>query len=386
MARTLEPRPCPTGPAVLDIWWQPLAAALDGGGPALLPVPDGPAADGVLAMGRAGEPIDDDVALVVPTSGSTGEPKGAQLTTAALRHSAAATLERLGGQGQWLLALPVTHIAGQQVLVRSLLANTPPVCLDLSCGFTAEGFAAATETLTAPRRYTALVPTQLARLLDDAPAALTSYDAVLVGGAATPPALLARARDAGVRAVTTYGMSETAGGCVYDGLPLDGVRVRLAGDGRILLGGPTVFRGYRLRPDLTAAALETADGTTWHVTNDIGRLDGGRLEVLGRRDDVIVTGGEKVAPVPVEAALCALAGVRAAAVVGVADREWGQRVVAAVVAADPSRPPTLDAVRAGLIALPRHALPREVVVVAALPLLASGKTDRDAVRRLVTGA
>ena len=163
-----------------------------------------------------------------------------------------------------------------------------------------EGLAAAAARMPAgDRRYTALVPTQLVRFLDAEPDALRGFDAVLVGGAATDPALLARARAEGVRVVTTYGMTETAGGCVYDGAPLDGVRVRVT-DGGVELAGPVLASGYRLDPDATAAAFEGG----WFRTRDAGELDAeGRLTVLGRLDDVLISGGVNVAPAAVEAVL-----------------------------------------------------------------------------------
>jgi O-succinylbenzoic acid--CoA ligase len=386
MTRQLRTLPCPTGPAVLDVWWEALAAALDGSGPGLIPVPDGAPGAAVSSMAQPSLPLErDDIALVVPTSGSTGAPKGALLPSAALRHSATATLERLGGPGRWLLALPVTHIAGQQVLVRSLLVGRPPVVLDLGGGFDPTVFVAATRRLDgSARRYTALVPTQLARLLtagDAALEALRSFDAVLLGGAAAPPALLHRARRTGVRLVTTYGMSETCGGCVYDGLPLRGVRTRIGDDGRILLGGDVLFAGYRLRPDLTAEALVTEVGELWHVTRDLGRVVGDRLQVDGRMDDLIITGGEKVPPLTVEALLTDFPDIREAVVVGVPDPEWGQRVRAVVVPESPGRPPTLDQLRDRLRdRLANYALPTELRLVAALPLLESGKPDRAAMR------
>jgi O-succinylbenzoic acid--CoA ligase len=397
MTRNLVGLSCPPGPELLTVWEPALAAALDGSGPALVPVPDGPAGAAVREMAQLDVPLErDDVALVVPTSGSTGTPKGSMLTAAALRASGAATYERIGGPGSWLLALPVTHIAGQQVLIRSLLAGRSPVVQDLTGGFTAEGFAAATARLpAADRRYTSLVPTQLARLLDVSDGsdaadagrdALRSFDSVLLGGAAAPPSLLDRARAAEVRVVTTYGMSETCGGCVYDGLPLPGVRVRLADGGsaeagRIELGGEVVFAGYRLHPDLDAEALtEDADGR-WHVTRDLGRMLDGRLQIDGRVDDLINTGGEKVAPLSVEAALATLETVRDAAVVGRRDETWGQRVVAVVVPQDPAQPPTLDELRTALRdRLPVAALPRELRLVSELPYLASGKPDRTRLR------
>ena len=348
-----------------------LAAALDGG-PAVVPE----VAPEVLAALRPDEPLEhDDVALVVPTSGSTGEPKGVLLSAGNLRSSALATADRLGGHGQWLLAIPPTHVGGLQVLVRSLLAGTTPVVLPPG-PFEAAAFAEATARLTGARRYVSLVPTQLRRLLADA-GAVRAYDAVLLGGAAAPAALLDRARAAGVRVVTTYGMSETSGGCVYDGVPLDGVRVRVDG-GRVRLGGPVVARGYRLRPDLTAAAF---DGDVF-TTSDLGRLDGGVLTVLGRADDVLVSGGENVAPLAVEAALESHPSVVEAAVTGVPDDEWGTRVVALVVLREPL---TLGEARDHVAAvLPRSWAPRALREVDALPLLASGKLDRAALRWSMT--
>jgi o-succinylbenzoate---CoA ligase len=393
MSRTLRALPCPPDESVLDVWAAPLAAALDGSGPALVPVPQGPAGGPVAEMAQLNEPVENGVALVVPTSGSTGIPKGALLSATALRASGTATSERIGGPGRWLLALPVTHIAGLQVLLRSILAGTRPVVQDLASGFDPAAFVDATSGLgDGDRRYTSLVPTQLARLLDAGGKpvrALQSFDAVLLGGAAAPPALLHRAERAGVRVLTTYGMSETSGGCVYDGVPLDGVRVRLDGGedavgngaGRIRLGGDVTFAGYRLRPDLTREALVEEGNLRWHLTRDLGRWTDGRLEVLGRVDDLIVTGAEKVAPLAVEAALTALDPVRDAAVIGAPDPEWGQRVAAVVVPADPDRPPTLDQLRAALRdRLPAYALPRQLRLVDALPLLASGKPDRGALR------
>ena len=354
-------RPLVSAPASLDL----VAAALDGSGPALLPSTD-PRARAAL---RPDEPLEsDEVAVVLPTSGSTGEPKGVLLTAANLRSSAAATADRLGGEGQWLLALPTSHVGGLQVLVRSVLAGTEPV--ELVGSTTVAAFEAATARLTGPRRYVSLVPTQLRRLADSP--ALQEYDAVLLGGAAAPAELLARVRAVGVRVVTTYGMSETSGGCVYDGVPLAGVAVD-APEGRVRISGPVVALGYRLRPDLTDAAF--SDGS--FRTDDRGTVGvDGRLVVHGRVDDVIVTGGEKVAPGAVESVLAEHPAVVDVAVVGVPDPEWGARVVAVVVLRTGASL-TLDEARAHVAAeLPRAAAPRELRTVDALPLLASGKIDR----------
>ena len=367
-----------------------LAAALDGSGPALLPLPanahEAQRITAALLPADPAHPLErDNIALVMPTSGSTGEPKGALLTADNLTSSAEATHERLGGPGTWLLALPLTHIAGIQVLVRSIVAGTTPQIQHIEDGFRVEDFILATAALhataTVGRRYTALVPTQLARLLGGgATEALTTYDGVLIGASATPPALLARARNHGINVVTTYGMTETSGGCVYDGRPLHGVALSITDNQRIRIRGPMVFAGYRLRLDLTASALQ--DG--WHLTNDLGRVTPeGTLEVLGRVDDVVVTGGMNVAPDDVAAALREHPGVEHADVHGRPDPTWGQRVVAVIVPTDPGSPPTLRELR-DLVGekLGGAAAPRAMAIVHALPMLATGKPDREALQRL----
>jgi O-succinylbenzoic acid--CoA ligase len=381
----------PSGAAATEVL-SALRAALDGG-PAVMPYAAGVPAPTVP---ETDGPLPDGLALVVGTSGSTGSPKLAMLTRDALLASATATHERLGGPGQWLLPMPAHHIAGIQVLVRSIVAGTRPVATDLSSGFTPSTFVDAATGLDwsvdSGRRYTSVVPTQLVRLLADEQGteALRRFDAVLVGGAASAPALLDRAREAGVRVTTTYGMSETAGGCVYDGVPLLCSRARAGADGRIQLGGDTLAVGYLGRPDLTGAAFTTdADGTRWFSTDDVGHLDAqGRWHVDGRVDDLVTTGGLKVAPRLVEEAIGArLPGVAECAVVGVPDPEWGEVVAAALVLADGSPAPALADVRDALRgALPGHALPRRVEVVEALPVRGPGKPDRTALRALLTGS
>jgi O-succinylbenzoic acid--CoA ligase len=380
-----------------------LRAALAGEGDALLPVPtDGAAAQRLASLKPGTALLDsedderDPTALVVATSGSTGEPKGALLPSSALRASATATHDRLGGRGTWLLALATHHVAGVQVLVRSVLAGTEPEVLDPAHPFDVHAFVRAAGRLR--RRadgccYTALVPTQLVRLLDaGGPSrdALAAFDAVLVGGASASPSLLARAADAGVRVVTSYGMTETCGGCVYDGVALDGVQVAVdrgesSSAGRIRLGGPVVARGYRGRPD--ADQFSRGDGTRWFTTSDLGRWGEGSsvLRVLGRADDVIVTGGEKVAPQSVEAIVSEVAGVAESLVVGVPDDRWGRRVVALVVASGGSTDEAalLAAVRRAVKArLGAPAAPHGVLLVDALPASALGKPDRRAAAAL----
>lgn len=371
-----------------------------------------------------------DAALVVPTSGSTGAAKAVVQSLPALRASQDATASALDGHGLWLPLLPPTHIAGVQIIARACRSAQvlglpgpalPEEMPDLSGRFDAAVFTAAAEPALARAEaldlpaYTSLVPTQLSRLLGDASPAgrrvlalLAGFAAVLVGGAATPPALLAAARDAGAAVRTTYGSSETAGGCVYDGVPLEGVSLSLDTDphradeapGRLLIASPTLARG-QLRSD-GAADLSpfraTPDGGRVLVTSDLAALDetdsGQRLRILGRADDVVITGGRKVLPQDVETAIDAAPDLRGLladrVVVGVPDPEWGARLVALVVptsGADPARLPV--AVPAALRAapehgpdLPRHAVPKSTLVVEALPLRGIGKIDRSAARDL----
>ncbi|MGY1749149.1 o-succinylbenzoate--CoA ligase [Modestobacter sp. SYSU DS0511] len=374
---TLVPAPVSTDPAaVLGTVWPALRAALEGDSPlAVLPAGDGPAAVAREVL-RPDEPLEPGTDLVVVTSGSTGGGKGVLLSAAALRASAAATLDRLGGPGSWLLALPVSAVGGLQVLVRSALAGREPVVLGRG-----EPLAVAAARLPAgDRRYTSLVPTQLRRYLAEEPDALTSFDAVLVGGAATDAALLAEARAAGVRVRTTYGMSETAGGCVYDGVPLDGVSVRVA-DG-IELAGPVLAHGYRRDPAATAAAFH--DG--WFRTRDAGTLSAdGVLTVHGRLDDVVISGGVNVSPQAVEAALREHPSVADAVVTGLTDPEWGQRVVAAVVPA-PGAAPELAQLRPWVAdRLGAAAAPKDLHLIDAVPTLHTGKPDRRGVARTLRG-
>ena len=321
---------------------------------------------GTLAL-PGGVSVPPGTAAVLATSGSTGTPKGVVLSTAALEASARASVARLdaGDADRWLCCLPLHHVAGLQVLLRSRVTGGAPVIHD---GFSDDAVAAQRDVT-----LVALVPTMLRRLLD-AGADLRHLRRVLLGGAAAGPQLLSDARDAGLDVVTTYGMTETSGGCVYDGRPLDGVEVRLEEDGRINLAGPTLFDGYRLRDDLTAEALRGG----WLRTADVGRWSrDGLLEVLGRSDDIIVTGGENVAAGWVAELLERHPAVAEAAVVPRPDPEWGQRVVAFVVAR--GRAPSLDELRAFVRAFAAGtAAPRELVVVDDLPRLASGKVDREA--------
>lgn len=308
-------------------------------------------ADEIRALLREWEAAEDPEPLVIATSGSTGEPKRVVLSRDAMRASADATHARLGGPGQWELNLPPTYVAGVQVLYRTIRAGD------------------------AARRYVSLVPTQLIRLRSSW-ASLRSYDAVLVGGGPLDPIVRAEAESAGVPVVQTYGMSETCGGCVYDGLPLDGVEVNIESDGQVLLRGPMLFDGYEGEPERTAAAFR--DG--WLVTNDLGHwASDGRLRVDARIDDVINTGGVKVPPIAVEQML-ARRFETDVAVVGIPDEEWGERVVAVMTRRDVSLSDVRDVVE------PRTWAPRALVTVAEIPLLSNGKPDRLAIKRLAADA
>ncbi len=259
------------------------------------------------------------------------------------------------------------------MLVRSLVAGTSPVIAGRLDPAVLAGSGCA---------HVSIVPTQLRRLLaaDRPPVTWApAFRSVLLGGAAAPQALIGQARAAGIRVLTTYGMSETCGGCVYDGFPLEGVNVTTSGDGRIRFRGPVLFSGYRLRPDLTAAAL----GGGWFVTSDLGTIDAsGRVTVRGRADDVINTGGEKVVAGEVASVLETCPGVREAVVVGRPDREWGERVTAVIVPDNSAQPPTLDLLsRHVRERLPGYAAPRELVLLDSMPMLPTGKPDLEVLRR-----
>ncbi len=374
----------PAGPASLDLLPR-LAEAMTGSAPVL---PYAASAPEPVVPEHDPDGLPAGLAVVVGTSGSTGTPKRALLTADALRASARATHSRLGGTGQWLLALPAHHVAGLQVLLRSLDAGTPPLAMDLSDGFAPREFVATTQRFEpGARRYTSLVPTQLVRLLDHPGGAdaLRSFDAVLVGGSAVPPRLRRRAERARVRVVATYGMSESAGGCVYDGRALSCAEVAFDDENRIHLGGATIAHGYLGRPDLTAAAFGADDdGIRWFRTDDVGHTDeNARLHVDGRVDDLVNTGGLKVAPRLVEEAILEhVPGVQDVLVVGSPDPEWGEAVCALVVL-EPG------AVRRGVTAadlrahlrgiLPDHALPRHAQTATEVPQRGPGKPDRRAV-------
>lgn len=332
--------------------------------------------------------VPDGTAVVISTSGSTGIPKQVVLSANALRASAAATAKRIG-EGQWLLALPDAYVAGLQVLVRSLLAGTEPVMLTER--FTAASFARATAELDpGVSHYTSLVPTQLAKIVEAAEqdaemrAAASGYAAILVGGQATSPQLRERAAELGLRIVRTYGSTETSGGCVYDGFPLDGVSIRSV-DGELQVSGAILADGYLGDPAGSANVFPVdGTGTRWYRTGDLGDFNDGVVSVTGRVDRVIISGGVNVSLDQIERLAHGCPGLESAVVVGVDDERWGHAPVVVVVGSpETDATALLNAARIRIgEALGVAARPREVKVVDALPVLSSGKTDHAAIAAL----
>ncbi|PJJ70918.1 O-succinylbenzoic acid--CoA ligase [Diaminobutyricimonas aerilata] len=345
---------------------QALRAAL-AGGDAVLPL-----AEGAERPHDLPGQVPQRVAVVVETSGSSGRPKRVMLSADALLASAAASASAFGGPGQWMLALPTHYIAGLNVLVRSIAAQNDPV--PLVGRFEPQAFIEAVGRMDASRRYVALVPTQLARILEhpEARRAALRLDRILVGGQATPATLLAEALDAGLAVSRSYGSSETSGGCVYDGRPIGDTRLRIV-DGQVQVAGSVLAEGYLADEQLTAERFVDDAGERWYRTGDLGRLgDGGPLEVTGRADDVIISGGVKVSLGAVERVVRDLPGLADAVVVAAPHPEWGDvPVVVTTHTAD------LDGMRAAVgHALGAAARPFRVLVVDELPLLPSGKPDR----------
>jgi len=319
-----------------------------------------------------GRRVRDGTALVMPTSGSTGRPRLVELSrdavSAAVRSSDAALTGNTASADGWVSMLPLSHIGGLLVPLRGVVLGVPVAIRD--------------PALVAQRpppgtALTSLVPRLLERLLaaDDCG---EWYRAVLLGGMAAPAELLAAAHLRGLRCISTYGLTESCGGVVYDGFPLPGTEVRIAaGTSEIELRGPTTLTAYRDGDDVPPFG---SDG--WLRTGDAGHVDeAGALCVEGRLDDVIVSGGDKVWPAAVEAVLRAHPGVADAAVVPRSDADWGERVVAVVVPCEPSSTPQLSVLRDAVGAsLGRHVAPRELIVAADLPRTPLGKVARARLR------
>ena len=393
---------------------------------------------GGYAAGAGAESVEaaEPIALVVGTSGSTGTPKRTALTARALAASAAATENFFGSNSdaasQWLLALPAHYIAGAQVLARSVLAGTTPVIarsVTEPVHFSPEVFLQAVERMSSARRFVSLVPTQLHKLLESADAnpslgaeiheALGSFTGILLGGAPASADLLAAAQELGLNVVTTYGSAETAGGCVYSGAVLPGVRVELVPEegmpavpdiegkpaqvGRIWISGAHLASGYIGDATRTAEHFFTAaDGTRWYRTDDYGLLspandpdstahgNAPRLQVLGRSDDVLISGGVKISARAVATVLEQHPAVREACVVGLPDARWGTAIAAAVtlvpsadaVAAPTENSPALNEELCALLRarcaekLGAPAAPKQLSILPDFPLTSTGKPDR----------
>jgi len=308
--------------------------------------------------------VADSVGLIVESSGSTGVPKRIELSPTALRASGEAVLERLGGPGQWLLALPINFIAGANVLIRSVLSDTQPVMLNSRVPFTVEAFVRGASLMDGARRYTSVVPAQLAKLAAAAKqdafvfSMLRKFDAILVGGQQPNWADVQELKSRGVNVVVSYGMTETGGGCIFDGEPIGGVAYRLS-DSLIEISGPTLAEGYG----------------PWFKTNDIGEVENDKLKVIGRSDRVIISGGVKVSLDRIEQAALEIPGV--AELVAIAlPTEWGESVGIVY-----SGSPEVDFGPIEQISV--AAKVRESIRVSEIPRLLSGKPDLLACRALL---
>lgn len=340
----------------------------------------------------------DGVDLVIATSGSSvGKPRLVGLSTDALIASAKATELALDGPGRWILALPTHHIAGAMVLLRAAVAETNPQVVDTTQGFDPAALLPAIAGVTQDQMpgYLSLVPTQLVQCLDAGDQvidALRSLSAILVGGAAISQNLLQRALDAGLKVRTTYGMTETSGGCVYDGEPMPGVTIRAVdwdGRTRLAFNGPTLMTRYL---EAESPFFEEG-GHRWLVSGDLGIIRAsGKVEVSGRADDVITSGGLSIAPGPLRRAVRSYEGISDAWILGTPDEKWGQIVTALVV---PKQMPSDSLEMAELgSAVREHAAarigraqaPRRVVAVEDLPYLGFDKIDRAAAAKSASEA
>lgn len=304
------------------------------------------------------EPTENGDALVIATSGTTGQPKGVVHTHNSIRALLGMSQSRLHTDSltHWLLCLPVSHVAGFSIVARSILMGNP---ISILSKFDEDKVASAAHS---GATHVSLVPTTLQRIDP------TMFNTILLGGAAAPANLPNNV-------VTTYGMTETFGGVAYNGLPLDGVAVRIT-NGNIELQSPSLFRTYR------GLDGDTLHGS-WYSTGDSGSFTNGLIHVDGRQDDMIVSGGENVWPIAVEKAISTLRGIEQVVVRGIDDEQWGQRVVAWIVSSG-TVTPTLELVRNHVkTQLPSFCAPAEIHVVEEFPMTSLGKVDVHQLRRLL---
>ncbi|MET4780979.1 AMP-binding protein [Glaciihabitans sp. UYNi722] len=358
-----------------DLVFRALREALAGGDSILPGTPSSPVQ----------QAVEQRIALVVETSGSTGTPKRVALSSDALLASAAASDTALGGPGQWLLALPTHYIAGINVLVRSLAAQTEPIVLPQG-HFDPRDFAAASTLMDAELRFTSLVPAQLARLVSVGEEDLSvleqlrRFDRMLIGGQALSPNLLTRAIELGLNITRTYGSSETSGGCVYDGVPIGSAQARIV-DGQVELAGPMLAEGYLGDPERTDSSFHQADGHRWYRTGDTGEVVDGVLSVTGRLDGILISGGVKVSLAAIERAAHSIAGLADAVAVRAPSAEWGE--VAVLFSTGSAR---LEDLRTAVAAaLGRASAPAAFIHLDELPMLSSGKPDRVTLGELAAG-
>lgn len=359
-----------------------LADALKGGAP-VLPVATGLEEAEVQRLQALELP--EGTAVLVRTSGSSGVPKAVALSAEALQASAAATHDRLGGEGQWLVTLPANLISGLQMLVRSQVSGIDPVFFDAP--FEPVAFLEAAKRLDHERRYVSLVPVQLIRLLDyaeqneEAAETLRSFSAILVGGQAVSLSLRQRSHELGIELRRSYGMTETAGGCVYDGVEIGETRMRIRG-GEVQLTGESLALGYVGDDALTANRFIVEEGTRWYRTGDAGELLGGMLTVTGRLDRVLISGGINVSLDEVERVARELPGFATAVALAVEDEDWGERVLLVAERLTDGLDESADdethdqAVRHALRAqIGVAAVPVAIHRVEKMPQLAGGKPD-----------
>jgi o-succinylbenzoate---CoA ligase len=318
------------------------------------------------------ETVSDEIALIVESSGSTGEPKRIELSLDAIVNAATASSQYLGPAGQWLLALPLNFIAGQQVLIRSLIAKTQPVMMNSTVSFTAEAFIRSATLMTHKIKYSSLVPYQLVKLLalakqdEFALETLRSFRALVIGGQSIPKELLLQAKALGLKVVESYGMTETAGGCVYDGIPLTGVKLKIAPDQRLQISGNTLANGLG----------------EWLITNDLAKIESGKLEIIGRLDRVIISGGIKISLDRIEYLATNIQGVEEISAVSISDSSWGERVGLCYVGS----PEVADDIATELAEILGAAgKPIRILRVDKLPRLGNGKPDLLSVARLFAG-